>query len=99
MTSTGTSGNHGGARSLRKLAGEREARKSFLRYQISELETLNPEPDEWHSLDQRQTQLAHTRERARKGVDIIATADRGRVRLRLVDSESGKRPFAQPCEV
>jgi DNA repair protein RecN (Recombination protein N) len=35
-----------------------------LRYQISELETLNPEPDEWHSLDQRQTQLAHTRELA-----------------------------------
>ena len=49
---------------LRQLAGEREARESFLRYQISELETLNPEPDEWHSLDQRQTQLAHTRELA-----------------------------------
>ena len=49
---------------LRQLAGEREARESFLRYQISELETLNPEPDEWHSLDQRQTPLAHTRELA-----------------------------------
>lgn len=49
---------------LKIRAAQEEERTSFVRHQVAELEALEPDPDEWHNLDQRQTLLAHTRELA-----------------------------------
>lgn len=50
----------------------RAARESFIRYQLDELEQLNPTPGEWETLGASQKRFAHAQE---LGVGIAATIE------------------------
>jgi len=68
---------------IREDAASRSARESLLRYQIEELQALQPEAGEWESLNVSQKRLAHAQE---LGSGIVTLVDK------LVDGEQALAP-------
>ncbi|HUW99326.1 MAG TPA: DNA repair protein RecN [Acidiferrobacter sp.] len=58
---------------IRQDAANRSARESLLRYQIEELQSLQPEAGEWEGLNTSQKRLAHAQE---LGSGIVMLVDR-----------------------
>ncbi len=62
---------------VREQAAGRSARESLLRYQIEELQALEPEVGEWESLNVSQKRLAHAQELAAGIVALIERLSEG----------------------